>query len=203
MVLARVELGVLDIDRDDAGAAGGFGGLESDRADHADAHDDYGVTEFDGRDGDGVDADGDGFDEGGLLVGEGVRQLVHDAAGHGDEFGEGAVAAVFFGGDADHLAVVAEVDVAAHAEEAFAAVDGGIEGDAVADGEVMDVGAEAGDFSGGFVAHDEGRMAAAGRAVVAVDIAATDSTGADADEDVVGADLRLGHFDHFELEVFG
>jgi hypothetical protein len=60
------------------------------------------------------------------------RGVVGDALGHGEEFGEGAGAAVLAAGDADDLAVVAEVDLAARQKSQTAAVDGGVEGDAIA-----------------------------------------------------------------------
>ena len=89
------------------------------------------------------------------------------------------------------------------AEEAFAAIDGGIEGDAVADLQILHFGAEFGDFARGFMTHDERRIAAAGGAVKAMHIAAADAAGADANQNFVGADFRLRHFDHFELFVLG
>ena len=75
---------------------------------------------------------------------------------------------------------------------AGAAVDGGVEGDAVAFGESGDVLADGGDASGGFVAHDDRRNAAAGGAVVAVDVAAADAAGGDLDQDFVGSGVGLG-----------
>ena len=74
----------------------------------------------------------------------GVGQAIENALGDGDVFGECAVAAVVAAGDADHFAAVAEVDFAAAAEDAFAAIDGGVEGDAIAGLEVGDAGADGG-----------------------------------------------------------
>ena len=80
----------------------------------------------------GVQRHGDGFEHGGLGKRDVVRQPVDDALRNGDELGKGAMAAVVAAGNADHLAVVAEVDFAAPAEGALPAVDGGVERDAVA-----------------------------------------------------------------------
>ncbi len=62
-----------------------------------------------------------------------------------------------------------------------AAVDGGVEGDAVTGGEIFYVGADGFYDAGSFVSHDQGRNAAAGAAVITVDIAAADAAGGDAD----------------------
>ena len=138
-----------------------------------------------------------------LLEAERIGQAVDDAARHRDELGEGAVPPVLAGGDAEHHAVVAEVDVAARAEDALAAIDGGVEGDAIAAFQVANVGAGALHHAGRFVSHDERRNAASGGSVQAVDVAAADSAGADANQHVVGPDLRLVHLDHFQFHVFG
>jgi hypothetical protein len=113
------------------------------------------------------------------------------------------MAAVFLGSHANNLAIIAQIFIAAGAEVALAAVDGGIEGDAIAGAEVAHIGAERGNLARGFVPHHEWRIAAAGGTVVTVDVAAADAAGADADQDIVGADIGLGHIDEFELEVFG
>ena len=47
-----------------------------------------------------------------------------------------------------------------------------------------------------------GRNAAAGGAVVAVDVAAADAAGGDANEHFAGAGLRLGKIGEFELQIF-
>ena len=92
--------------------------------------------------------------------------------------------------------------VAALAEVALAAVDGRVEGDAVADGEVGNTVADRRNSACGFVAHDDGRNAAAGRAVVTVHIAAADA-GMRRPESIlrrggVGREVRL-----LQMLVFG
>ena len=131
--LGEGELGVVEIDGVDGGAAGVLGSLDGQEADHAGADDDGGVTEVDRGDFDGVDGDGDGFDQRGVFEGQFVGELVADVLGHGDVFGEGAVAAVIAAGDAENHAVFAEVHVAGAAEMALAAGDHGVERDAVVD----------------------------------------------------------------------
>src|SRR5207248_2277486 len=114
-----------------------------------------------------------------------IRQPVHDTARNRDEFGESPVPAVGAGGDAEHLAIIAEVHFAAPAVKAFAAIDGGIESDALARMQVRDIGAESDHFTGSLVAHHQRRDAAAGFAVHAMDVAAADAAGAYADQDIV------------------
>ena len=66
-------------------------------------------------DGDGVEGDGGGFEHGGFGEGRVVGKAMDDARGDDDVFGEGAGAAVVAAGDAEDLAIVAEIDVAAEA----------------------------------------------------------------------------------------
>ncbi len=128
-------------------------------------------------------------------------KVIEDAFGDSDVFGECAVAPVVPAGDADDLAVVAEVDFAAPAESARPAIDGGIEGDTVAGLELCYAGACRGDQAGSFMAHDDGWNAAAGGAVVAVDIAAADAAGGNADQDFAGTRFGLGEIGKFELQI--
>src|ERR1044071_1816085 len=52
------------------------------------------------------------------------------------------------------------------------------------------------------MSHHQGRNAPPGGSVEAVHVAAADAAGADADQDVVGADFGPGHLDHFEMLIF-
>ena len=80
-----------------------------------------------------MQGDGDGLEHGGLRRRRSCRAAGRAMrSGTARILGEGAGAAVLAAGDADDLAVVAEVDFAAQAVGALAAVDGGVEGDAVA-----------------------------------------------------------------------
>ncbi len=198
-----VEAGVVDVEDDEVGAAGDAGDLGDELSDHAGADDDDGFSEEGGGAADGVDGDGDGFNHGGVIEGEVGGEFVGDVLGDGDEFGEAAVLAVIKAGDAEDAAVVAEVDVAGAAEGASAAVDGGVEGDAVAGGEMCDGVADGFDDASGFVSHDDGRDASACGAVVAVDVAAADAAGFDADEEVVGTEGGRGHVGDLECAFVG
>jgi hypothetical protein len=84
-----------------------------------------------------------------------------------------------------------------------AAIDSGVEGDAVSLGQIFYLSADRGDDAGGFVAHDDRRNAAAGGAIVAVDVAAADAAGFDADQDFVGLQGGDGEVDDIEVVVFG
>jgi hypothetical protein len=115
-----------------------------------------------------------------------VWKAVQDAGGNDDKFGECSGAAVVAAGNAEDLAMVAEIYMAAKAVVAGATVDGGVEGDAVAFGESGNVLAYGGDASGGFVAHYDRRNAAAGGTVVAVNIAAANAAGGYLNQDFIG-----------------
>jgi hypothetical protein len=128
-----------------------------------------------------MDGYGDGFEHGGFGEGEIFRQAVEDARGNGDEFGEGSGATVVAAGDAEDLAVVTEVHVTAEAVGTGAAEDGGVESDTIAWEEIFYGIADCGDDAGGFVSHDDGRNAAAGGAIIAVNIAPADAAGGDTD----------------------
>src|SRR5256885_9577896 len=129
-----------------------------------------------------MDRDGDGFEHRGFGEGKIVRQTIKDSRGDGDEFGEGSGTAIIAAGDAEDLATVAKIYVAAAAVGTFATVNGGIEGDAIGRRESFYGAADRGDNTGGFVAHDDRRDAAAGGAVVAVNVTAADAASGDADE---------------------
>ena len=151
-----------------------------------------------------VEGDRDGFEHRGVGEGQLVRQAIEDAFRNGDVFGEGAGAAVVAAGDADDLAVVAEIDLAAPAEVAFAAVDGGVEGDAVAGPDSrLTPSADGGDDAGRLVTHDDGRNAAAGGAVVAVDVAAADAAGGDPDQHFAWTRSRRRQIGNSQMFVFG
>ena len=152
---------------------------------------------------DGVQGDRDRLDERRVLERQLGRQRVEDVLRHGDELGERAVLAIVVAGDAEHAAVGAQIHLAAAAGVALAAGDRGIERHAVADSRAIDVAADFDDSAGRFVAHDDRRNAPAARAVVAVDVAAADAAGGDADEHVVRAERGPVHRYELELAVFG
>ena len=132
-IFCHFEARVVDVCDEDAIGAGGAERLEDEEADHAGADDERGFSVIDRSDFHGVKRDGGGFEHRGFGEGEIVGKAMHDARGDDDEFGEGTGAAVVAAGNAENLAVVAEIDVAPAAVGAFAAEDGGVEGDALAD----------------------------------------------------------------------
>ena len=113
------------------------------------------------------------------------------------------IAAIITARDAKNLAAIAEVYVAAFAVRAFAAINRGIERDAIADGETVHRRTNGGNYPGCFVAHDDGRNAAAGRAVITVNVTAADAARRDADEHFVRRRRRRGKIGEFEILVAG
>ena len=111
--------------------------MEDEQADHAGADDECGVAVIDWSDSNGVKSDGGSFEHCGFREWKIVRQAMDDARGDDDVFGECAGAAIVAAGDAEDLAIVAEIDVTAFAVSAGAAEDGGVEGDAFADFEIL------------------------------------------------------------------
>ncbi len=194
---------LVDVDRDDNSGPFGFQGLDYEESDESGPYDDGGVSFLQGDAVNAVEGNGDGFGEGGLfeadLVGDGIENVLGDF----DEFGEGSVPPVVVAGDAEDVAVGAEVDLAVFAGFAFSAIDGGVEGDAVADVPIRDRVAGSDDFAGGFVSHDDGGNASTGAAVHAVDVGSADAAGLNGDEDFVGGDLRIGSVAVVELVVGG
>ena len=177
--------------------------MKDEKADHPRADDERSFAVIDRSDFYGVKSDGGGFEHRGFGERKIVWQAMHDAGRDDYVFGECAGAAVVAAGDAEDLAIVAEIDVAAAAVGAFAAEDGGVEGDALADFEGGDAGAESGDEAGGFVAHHEWGNTTAGGPVEAVDVAAADAAGGDLDEDFVGGGRGFGSVGDFEVVVLG
>ena len=142
---------------------------------------------------------GHGFDERSVFEAERVRQAVKNALRHRDKFRERAVPAIFRARNAEHAALFAEIDLAALTEPAFAAIDRRVERHAIADVPFGNAVAEPGDFSRGFVSHDDRRNAPAGAAVHAVNVAPANPAGPHAHEDFVG--LQVGHGKVLEREA--
>ena len=115
--------------------------------------------------------------------------------------GECTRSAVVTAGNAEDFPLVAEVHIAAAAEITVATGDGGIEGDAITDVEAGRCGAERGNCTRGLMPHHERRNAAAGGAVVTMDIAAADAAGRDAHQNLVRTRHRGGNIRDVELVV--
>ena len=131
------------------------------------------------------------------------RHAVEHVLRNGDELGKGPMAAVIVAGDPQHAAVVAKIDFAAAAMPAAAAVDRRVEGHAVAGGPIADLGPDVDDRPRRLVAHDDRRLPPAGAAVHAVDVAAADAAGRDAQQDLVRGDLGARPVLDFQMVVGG
>ena len=148
-----------------------------------------------------MNGDRDGLNHGRFGKAQRVRQAVKNARRHRNQFGKGSVAAELAAGDAQHLAVIAKIDFAARAEIALAAGDGGIERHPVAGRPALHIRAHLFDHAGRFVAHHDGRDAAAGGAVESMHVGTADPTGLHADQHVVSGDRRFRHLLITELHV--
>src|SRR5258708_997320 len=146
--------------------------------------------------------DGNRLQQRGLGKGEILRQQVRDARRENDELGKGPGAAVVAAGNAEDLAVVAQVHFSPLAERAVAAIDGRIKGDAVAFTKTVYVGADAGHDAGGLMSHHERRNPPPGRTVVAVNVAAADSAGGNAYQNFIAPRHRYRELRNFKLVVF-
>lgn len=201
------ETTVVEIDGDDALPSAGFEGLNDKKTDESGTDDDgaaahrlvggrgrvEGFTHIDAfGEVDAMKRDGDRLGKGRLFEFQGLGEAIEDAGGQDDLFGEATVAAILGRRDAEDFALGAEIDVTGLALVAVAAVLGRVKGDAVTDGPAGDAFAQFADFARSFVAHDDGREAASTPTVHAVDVAAANATGVDADFDFARAGLRVG-----------
>lgn len=150
--LGELELGGDDVDAHDRRGAKGLGHGGAEQTHGTRAHDDDGLARVQLCHAGDVHADGEGLDEGALLQGHVVGQLVAEVLRGGPEAGQGAVDGR--GGGELHLG--AEVVLAGQAAGAAAAGVARLDGDAVADLEGGDGVADLGDDAGGLVAQDHG-----------------------------------------------
>jgi uncharacterized oxidoreductase len=201
--LGHFEPGFVQVGDEHARATGGAQRLKDEKTDHSCPDHQRGVVWMHLRNADGVKGDGDSFEHGGLGEGKLIGEVMHDASGDDDVFGEGPGAAIIAAGDAEDLAIVAEVDISTKAVWTRAAVDRGVEGDAVAFRETCDIFADGGDSAGRFVTHHNRGDAAAGRTVVAVDIAAADAAGGDLNQDFIEPRGGFRKIRNFKVLVFG
>jgi len=118
----------------------------------------------------------------------------------GDVLGKGALLAVIAAGDAEHAAILAQVDAATAAIVARATIYRGIKGDTRTRLPLLDGGADPGDDAGGFMPHDNRRLPPSGAAVHAVNVAAADAAGLDGDQDGIRAQFRFRHV--FQNQLF-
>ena len=133
------------------------------------------------------------FDERGTFKRQIVGQPIKNALWRDDKFRERAMLSILRAGDAEHPAIVTQIDFASTAIVAMPAINGGIQSNAVADFPVRDTGADLGNDARRLVTHDDRRLAAARAAVHAVDIAAADAARLDGDKHILRAGLRFRH----------
>ena len=131
-----------------------------------------------------MECDSYGFEHGSFFVREIVGQPMDDAGGYIDKLGEGAGAPVVAAGDAENFAAIAEIDVATSAVRTFSAINGGVEGDAVALSKSGNIFADICDDPSGFMTHDQRWDATSGGTIVAVHVTAANSAGGDAHQNL-------------------
>lgn len=183
--LGKVELGLDNVDTDNLGGTVGAGDGGAEETDGTSTHDDNRVAGLDLGLLDDVDTDGEGLNQGTLLLGDVVGQLEAEVGRGTPVAGEGTV--VGRSGGKDHVG--AEVVLASEAVGAAAAGVSGLEGDAVADLEGLHLVTDLDDSAGRLMTQDHGVCddeLANGAMDPVVDVGAADTSVVDGDEDIVG-----------------
>ena len=147
--------------------------------------------------------DGHGFQHGGFGEWDAIRQAMNDSLRNCDVLGEGAGATIVSAGHAQDLATVAEVGFSTTAVSTSSAKNCGIKSDAIAFGPAVNLRAYGRDTPGSFVAHDDRGDAAAGGAVIAVDVAATNPAGGHVDQEFARPRCRCGEVGNFKVPILG
>jgi len=124
---------------------------------------------------------GDSLKHSGFRKRKGIGKPIDNARGNGDIFSELACTTIVGTGNTENLTTVAKIHFATPTGRTCAAVNSGIKRDAISDSEPSNVFAESSNGSRGFVSHDDGRDSASRRAIVAVNVTATDAAGGDTD----------------------
>src|SRR5579859_366245 len=149
-----------------------------------------------------MQSDGHRLEHGRFIKCKSVGQSIKDTRRNGDILRKSSGAAVFGAGYPQDLTVVTKIDIAAAAILASAAEDGRVESNPIAHGEARHAVTKRGNSSGGFVAHDNRRNAPSGRAIVAVDVAATDAAGRHADKHFTAGRSWIRQIGNFQMLVF-
>src|SRR5580704_9782970 len=176
---SRIDVG----DHHSCGAHGACG-LHGQQTDHARADHQHGLSFYVARDMYRVQCYRDRLEHRRFRERHRFRKAVEDPFRNGDVFGERAVSAVVAAGYPDNLAPVAEIDFSALAKRALAAIDGRIKGDTITRLESGDTRSGGRNDARGLMAHDDWRDSASRRTVIAMHVAAADSTSRDADQDL-------------------
>ena len=103
---------------------------------------------------------------------------------------------------AQHLAIFTKIDLSALAKVAAPAAHSGIECYPIPQLPSLNGGTNFGDLARRFMAHHQGRHAAARASIPAMYVAAADTAGFDFDENILGTDRRHRHVGKRELLVF-
>src|SRR5579875_971263 len=144
-----------------------------------------------------MDGNREGFDHGGFREWQVSGQWMDDASRHGYVLGKSSIAPIFGGGDPEHFATLTQVDVAAAAIVALAAINSGVERDGLAFAESLHGGSHGRHAACGLMAHDDGRDAPPGSAIESMNITAANATGLHANEDFVSGWARHGQIHDF------
>jgi hypothetical protein len=124
-----------------------------------------------------------------------------NARGHHNEFCKGTIAAVVAARDTQHLTPITEVYVTAAAVAALATIHSRIKSDTIAFGEATCARAGFGNGPRGFVTHHQWRDAPSRRAVIAMNVAATDPTRRHAHQNFVASGRWDRNVSNFEMAV--
>src|SRR5204862_4189032 len=139
------------------------------------------------------DRDSDRFQHGCFGKRKAVRQAINNSLRNDDIFGEGSRATVVGAGNSEDAAVVAEIDFSTSAIAAVSAGNCGIEGDAIAFGPAGYLRSDSRDVAGSFMAHHDGRNAAAGGTIIAVHVTATNTARRHFDQNLGGSRTWVGN----------
>src|SRR5205814_2855365 len=147
--------------------------------------------------------DGHRFQHGRLGKRKTVRQVINNSLRNDDVFSERSRATVVGTGNSQHAAVVAEIDFSASTIRTSSTRDCGIERDSIAFGPAGYLRTDSRDAAGSFMAHHDGRDAAAGGTVVAVHVAATNAARRHFDQNFAGPGSWVGKIGNLQMTVFG
>jgi hypothetical protein len=110
---------------------------------------------------------------------------------------------ILIAGNPKNHALIAEVHLAVSAEKTGTTINGGIKGNTITGLEPCNSRPYRSDFSGGLVAHDDGRLPPACGAVKTVDIRPADGNRLDPHQDFIrGAYDRIRRIGKFQFFVF-
>jgi hypothetical protein len=132
-----------------------------------------------------------------------VGKPMSDSGRDSDELSEGPGTPVVSARNAKDLAAIAKVHLSAQTTRTSSAVNRGVKSDTVARSKITYIVTHAFHNPGRFVPHDNGWNAASGRAVIAVNITAADSTGRYPNEKFIRASIWDWDIGDFETSVFG